>query len=77
MAWYDNIVAVRSAHARALRAEEEGMWHVTVQQYLFCLEQSKLAADDQAVRYFAAQLGRAYNRMGFSSKARYYTQLVR
>ena len=76
MDWQQSINDVRRAHLRASQAELAREWHMATHHYLFCFEQSQVARDMRAVRFFAAKLSGAYRAMGLTSKASYYRSLA-
>jgi hypothetical protein len=76
MYWQESIQEVRLAHLRGAHAELAREWHMATHHYLFCFEQSHLARDARAVRYFARKLSQAYRAMGFPVKASYYRSLT-
>ena len=75
MAWHLPIRNVRHAHIRATTAEQNKQWHVAVQNYLYCYEQSSDAEDERAMRFFASKLHRVYLTMKMPEKADYYQLL--
>jgi hypothetical protein len=72
MAWQQSIHEVRLAHLRAARAEVAREWHMATHHYLYCLEQSQVAHDSRAVRFFSEKLSQAYRAMGLLAKSNYY-----
>lgn len=76
MSFRSPIIDVRQAHLRAALAEEGAQWHVVVQHYLYCFEEARDAADERAVRFFAAKLAAAYQRMGQRHKAAFYHAFI-
>lgn len=77
MAWQQSISEVRRAHLRASKAELSREWHMATHHYLYCYEQSRVARDLRAIRYFAGKLSQAYRAMGLANKASYYRSLAR
>lgn len=76
MAWQQSIHDVRRAHLRASQAELSREWHMATHHYLYCLEQSQVACDLRAERFFAGKLSHAYRAMGLANKASYYRSLA-
>jgi hypothetical protein len=76
MQWFYPLQDVHKANLRAEQAEQNGLWHVVVQQRLYCLERSQKAQDPLAVRFFAQKLSMAYLAMKMSEKALFYKQLA-
>ena len=76
MNWHQSIHEVRRAHLRASKAELAREWHMATHHYLYCYEQSRVARDIRAIRFFAAKLSGAYRAMGLASKASYYRSLA-
>ncbi len=70
------IIDVRQAYLRAVLAEEGAQWHLVVQHCLYCFEEAREAQDERAVRFFAAKLVTAYERMKEPYKAAFYRTFV-
>jgi hypothetical protein len=72
---YKSLLDVRQTYFRAIAAEHAQRWHLAVQGYLYCFQESSAAADERAVKFFAAKLSQAYGKMAMADKADYYKQL--
>lgn len=77
MTWQQSIHEVRRAHLRASQAELAREWHMATHHYLYCYEQSRVARDLRAIRFFAGKLSHSYRAMGLANKASYYRSLAR
>lgn len=75
MSWRDPITEVRQAHMRATLAERASQWHLVVQHYHYCFERAEEARDERALRFFAAKLACAYDKMAMPHKATFYRNL--
>jgi hypothetical protein len=76
MHWHYPIGDVLEANLRAERAEQQGWWHIVIQQRLYCLERAQQAQDKQAICFFADKLSKAYHAMKMIEKAMFYSQLA-
>lgn len=72
---YKSLLDVRQAYFRAIAAEHAQHWHLAVQGYLYCFEESSVADDERAVKFFAAKLSQAYGKMAMDDKAAYYQRI--
>jgi hypothetical protein len=76
MRWFYPLQDVHEANLLAEQAEKNGLWHIVVQQRLYCLERSQAAQDPLAIRFFAHKLSTAYAAMKMFEKAAFYKQLA-
>lgn len=69
------VKAFKLEHHRAIQAEQTGMYHVAVQNYLHCLSSVQSVSDSGMTAVFAQALERCYNKMGFFERAAGYARL--
>jgi hypothetical protein len=62
-------------HHRAIQAEQTGMYHVAVQNYLHCLDSVQGVNDSGMTAVFAQALEHCYTKMGLFEKAAKYARL--
>lgn len=77
MSWSNLRYTVKEAQLKALEAERTGMWHLVVQQYIYCLKYAHKVGNKEAIKFFAAKLSRAYTAMDMHEKASYYSTLAK
>lgn len=63
------VTAFKLEHHRAIQAEQTGMYHVAVQNYLHCLSSVQSVSDSGMAAVFAQALERCYDKMGLFEKA--------
>ncbi len=69
------IIEFKLEHHRAIQAEQSGMYHVAVQNYLHCLASVQSASDSGMTAVFAQALEHCYSKMGLLDKAAGYARL--
>ena len=69
------VTAFKLEHHRAIQAEQTGMYHVAVQNYLHCLVSVQSVSDSGMTAVFAQALEHCYNKMGLFEKAAKYARL--
>jgi excinuclease UvrABC ATPase subunit len=69
------VTAFKLEHHRAIQAEQNGMYHVAVQNYLHCLSSVQGVSDSGMTALFAQALERCYAKMGLFDKAARYARL--
>lgn len=69
------VTAFKLEHHRAIQAEQRGMFHVAVQNYLHCLDSVQSLNDSGMTLMFAQALEHCYGKMGLFEKAAQYTRL--
>ncbi len=69
------VTAFKLEHHRAIQAEQTGMYHVAVQNYLHCLESVQSVSDSDMTAVFAQALEHCYRKMGLFEKAAKYARL--
>jgi hypothetical protein len=69
------VTAFKLEHHRAIQAEQNGMYHVAVQNYLHCLDSVQSVSDSGMTAMFAQALEHCYRKMGLFEKAAQYARL--
>ncbi len=69
------VTAFKLEHHRAIQAEQTGMYHVAVQNYLHCLDSVQSVSDSGMTAVFAQALEHCYDKMGLFEKAAGYARL--